>query len=351
VIDTGIGMTKEQMAKLFRAFQQADSSTTRKFGGTGLGLAISRHFSRMMNGDITVTSEPGKGTVFTMKIPVIVVPRAAEMPASADSRSDAAVEPLPATAAVVLVIDDDFIVSDLLRRSLSKEGFRIEHAASGEEGLRLARQLRPDAITLDVMMPDMDGWQVMTRLKSDPELADIPIIMLTIVDDRKTGFALGATEYLTKPFDRERLTSILNRTSPARTSRLALVIDDQQDNRALLRRTMETEGWTVVEAANGMEGLARIEERRPDMILLDLMMPEMDGFEFVERLRANELTQSIPVLVVTAKDITPQDRQRLSGSVQNILQKASASPADVVAQTRELLTARIRAALPVTAGR
>jgi CheY-like chemotaxis protein/nitrogen-specific signal transduction histidine kinase len=352
VIDTGIGMTKEQMAKLFRAFQQADSSTTRKFGGTGLGLAISRHFSRMMNGDITVASETGKGTVFTMKIPVNVVPRAVEMPASAaESRSDAQVEPLPATAAVVLVIDDDPNVSDLLRRSLSKEGFRIEHASSGEEGLRLARQLRPDAITLDVMMPDMDGWQVMTRLKSDPVLADIPIIMLTIVDDRKTGFALGATEYLTKPYDRERLTSILNRTSPERTSRLALVIDDQEDNRALLKRTMEAEGWTVVEAANGVEALARVGERRPDMILLDLMMPEMDGFEFVEHLRANELTQSIPVLVVTAKDITPQDRQRLSGGVQNILQKASASPADVVAQTRELLTARIRAALPVTAGR
>jgi CheY-like chemotaxis protein len=305
----------------------------------------------MMNGDITVSSEPGKGATFTMKLPVKVLPRSAEMAASPDSKNDAAVEPLPATAAVVLVIDDDPNVSDLLRRSLAKDGFRVEHASNGEQGLQLARALRPDAITLDVMMPDMDGWQVISRLKSDPELADIPVIMLTIVDDRKAGFAMGATDYLTKPFDRERLTAVLNRASPARTSRLALIVDDQADNRALLRNTMEAEGWTVMEAANGIEALETVEERRPDMILLDLMMPEMDGFEFVERLRANELTQSIPVLVVTAKDITPQDRQRLSGGVQNILQKASASPEEVVARTRELLTARIRAAMPVGAGR
>jgi CheY-like chemotaxis protein len=275
------------------------------------------------------------------------------MPASADmgKGNEAPVDPLPATAAVVLVIDDDPVVADLMRRSLSKDGFRVEHAYSGEEGLHLARQLRPDAITLDVMMPQMDGWEVMTRLKSDPELADIPVIMLTIVDDKKTGFALGATEYLTKPFDRERLTAVLGRTAPERASRFALVVDDQPDNRALLRRTLEPEGWTVTEAANGVEALASIEERRPDMIFLDLMMPEMDGFEFVDRLRANELTQSIPVLVVTAKDITPQDRQRLSGGVQNILQKATASPADLVAQMRELLTARIRAAIPAGAGK
>src|SRR6185312_13145294 len=345
VRDTGIGMTKEQMGKLFRAFQQADSSTTRKFGGTGLGLAISRHFCRMMNGDITVASEPGKGTTFTMRIPVNVVPRTGPIaaPSEVGKVSEAPVEALPATAAVVLVIDDDPTVADLLRRSLSKDGFRVEHAYTGEEGLRLARQLRPDAITLDVMMPQMDGWEVMTRLKSDQDTADIPVIMLTIVDDKKTGYALGATEYLTKPFTRERLTAILNRAAPERGSRLALVVDDFEENRALLRRTLEPEGWMVVEAPNGIEALARIAERRPDMIFLDLMMPGMDGFEFVERLRANELTAAIPVLVVTAKDITLQDRQRLSGGVQNILQKSALSPADLIVQTRELLTTRIRA--------
>src|SRR5579871_6302704 len=342
VSDTGIGMTKEQMSKLFRAFQQADSSTTRKFGGTGLGLAISRHFCRLMNGDITVDSAPGQGTTFTMRIPVKVLQRPQASQAAPDQEMFAAAESLPASAALVLVIDDDPLVGDLLRRSLAKDGYRVEYADSGELGLQLARQLQPDAITLDVMMPGMDGWQVMTHLKSDPEVADIPVILLSIVDDRKTGFALGATEYLTKPFDRDRLSAVLGRISKGRGSRLALVVDDQAENRKLLTHTLEGDGWRVEEASNGREALERIDKRRPDIILLDLIMPEMDGMEFVERLRASDRNRSIPVLVVTAKDITPQDRQRLSGGVQAIMQKGSVDLADLVAETRTILTARIR---------
>jgi PAS domain S-box-containing protein len=346
VSDTGIGMTKEQMSKLFRAFQQADSSTTRKFGGTGLGLAISRHFCRIMNGDITVDSTPGQGTTFTMRIPVEVIPRPREDQAAPEQEKSLAAESLPASAAVVLVIDDDPVVADLLRRTLVKDGYRVEYASSGEMGLQLARQLRPDAITLDVMMPGMDGWQVMTHLKSDPETADIPVILLSIVDDRNTGFALGATEYITKPFDRDRLAAVLARISTQRGSRRALVVDDQAENRELLRHALEGDGWTVEEAVNGRDALERIEGRRPDIILLDLMMPEMDGMEFVERLRTSERNRSIPVLVVTAKDITPQDRQRLSGGVQAILQKTSLDLAGLVAETRALLTARIQTVYP-----
>jgi PAS domain S-box-containing protein len=346
VSDTGIGMTKEQMGKLFRAFQQADSSTTRKFGGTGLGLAISRHFCQIMNGDITVNSEPGQGTTFTMRIPVEVIPRPAEAPAKPEEEPTRGAESLPASAAVVLVIDDDPVVADLLRRTLVKDGYRVEYAENGEKGLQLARQLRPDAITLDVMMPGMDGWQVMTHLKSDPELRDIPVILLSIVNDRKTGFALGATEYLTKPFDRERLTSVLGRISKGRGSRLALVVDDLPENRDLLRRALEGDGWTVEEAGHGREALERLEVRRPDVILLDLMMPEMDGIEFVERLRASERNHSIPVLVVTAKEITPVDRQRLSGGVQAILQKGSVDLNELVSQTRALLSSRNQAEVP-----
>ena len=348
VSDTGIGMTQEQMSKLFRAFQQADSSTTRKFGGTGLGLAISRRFCQIMNGDITVRSEPGQGTTFTMRIPVEVVPRPQEGQAQdgqtpPDKEQLRAAESLPASAAVVLVIDDDAMVADLLQRTLVKDGYRVEYAENGEKGLQLARQLRPDAITLDVMMPGMDGWQVMTHLKSDPELRDIPVILLSIVNDRKTGFALGATEYLTKPFDRERLTSVLGRISKGRGSRLALVVDDLPENRELLRRALEGDGWTVEEAGHGREALERLEVRRPDVILLDLMMPEMDGIEFVERLRASERNHSIPVLVVTAKEITPVDRQRLSGGVQAILQKGSVDLTELVSQTRALLSSRTQA--------
>ena len=339
VSDTGIGMTKEQMGKLFRAFQQADSSTTRKFGGTGLGLAISRRFCQLMNGDITVDSEVGQGTTFTMRIPVEVVPQPAEGQATPESTAERVSESLPPSAAVVLVIDDDPLVADLLRRTLVKDGYRVEYAENGEKGLQLARQLRPDAITLDVMMPGLDGWQVMTRLKSDPELCDIPVILLSIVNDRKTGFALGATEYLTKPLDRERLTSVLRRISNGRGSRLALVVDDVADNRALLRAALEGDGWTVEEAGNGLEALDRLEQRRPDAILLDLMMPEMDGIALVERLRTSERNRSIPVLVVTAKDITPMDRQRLSGGVHAIMQKGAVDLSELVSQTRSLLSA------------
>jgi len=340
VSDTGIGMTKEQMGKLFRAFQQADSSTTRKFGGTGLGLAISRRFCQIMNGDITVRSEPGQGTTFTMRIPAEVIPQPMEGQAQPEQEALRITESLPASAAVVLVIDDDALVADLLRRTLVKDGYRVEYAENGEKGLQLARQLRPDAITLDVMMPGMDGWQVLTHLKSDPELADIPVILLSIVNDRKTGFALGATEYLTKPLDRERLTSVLGRISNGRGSRLALVVDDLPENRELLRSALEGDGWTVEEAGNGLEALDRLEQRRPDAILLDLMMPEMDGITFVERLRASERNRSIPVLVVTAKDITAVDRQRLSGGVQAIMQKGAVDLSELVSQTRALLSAR-----------
>jgi PAS domain S-box-containing protein len=340
VSDTGIGMTKEQMGKLFRAFQQADSSTTRKFGGTGLGLAISRRFCQIMNGDITVRSEPGQGTTFTMRIPAEVIPQPMEGEAQPEQEALRVTDSLPASAAVVLVIDDDALVADLLRRTLVKDGYRVEYAENGEKGLQLARQLRPDAITLDVMMPGMDGWQVLTHLKSDPELADIPVILLSIVNDRKTGFALGATEYLTKPLDRERLTSVLGRISNGRGSRLALVVDDLPENRELLRSALESDGWTVEEAGNGLEALDRLEQRRPDAILLDLMMPEMDGITFVERLRASERNRSIPVLVVTAKDITAVDRQRLSGGVQAIMQKGAVDLSELVSQTRALLSAR-----------
>jgi hypothetical protein len=293
-----------------------------------------------MNGDITVRSEPGQGTTFTMRIPVEVIPRPQEGQAVPEQGTSRAVDSLPASAAVVLVIDDDAMVADLLRRTLVKDGYRVEYAENGEKGLQLARQLRPDAITLDVMMPGMDGWQVMTHLKSDPELADIPVILLSIVNDRKTGFALGATEYLTKPFDRERLASVLGRISNGRGSRLALVVDDLPENRDLLRAALESDGWTVEEAGNGLEALDRVEQRRPDAILLDLMMPEMDGIAFVERLRTSERNRSIPVLVVTAKDITPADRQRLSGGVRAILQKGAVDMSELVSQTRALLSAR-----------
>ena len=207
VTDTGIGITPEQMGKLFQDFVQADASTTRKYGGTGLGLAISRRFCQMMGGDITVASEPGRGSTFTIRLPAEV---GAVQPASA-VRDAVAARPGAATsgAAMVLVVDDDQTVREVIERHLTREGFAVVTASGGQEALRLARELHPAAITLDVMMPDLDGWTVLAAIKGDPELKDIPVILLSIVDEKNRGFALGATDYMVKPVDRARLSGVL----------------------------------------------------------------------------------------------------------------------------------------------
>lgn len=339
VKDTGIGMTQEQLARLFQAFSQADASTTRKYGGTGLGLAISRHFCLMMGGDITVTSEPGKGTTFAIRLPVQVVdPKAiaAAAAASTDGNGQAS-----GTAATILVIDDDSTVHDLMRRALSKEGYRVECASNGAEGLLKARQHRPDAITLDVMMPGQDGWAVLSSLKADPELASIPVIMITIVDDKNMGFALGAAEYLSKPIDRDKLLAILGKycQCPERNC-TALVVEDDPATRELTRRQLQDEGWKVLEADNGLVALQRLAEKIPDLILLDLMMPEMNGFDFLDQLRQRPEWQGVPVVVITAKDLDAEDRERLNGRVCQILQKGAYTRDGLLQQISNLVMAR-----------
>ncbi|MCS6861422.1 MAG: response regulator [Abditibacteriales bacterium] len=338
VSDNGIGMSPEQMSKLFQEFSQADSSTTRKYGGTGLGLVITRRFCQMMGGDVTVRSEWGKGSTFTIKLPAQVPLRPA-----AEAEVEATGPPAaPAGgASTVLVIDDDATVHDLLRRFLSKEGFHVEGARGGEEGLRRARALRPAVITLDVMMPDMDGWTVLHALKADPDLAGIPVVMLTIVDDKNRGFALGAADYLSKPIDRDRLFAVLRKYGDQRRAQPVLVVEDDAPTRALLRRTLEKEGWTVLEAENGRVALERIKECRPSLILLDLMMPEMDGFEFLQEMRQSAAWQSLPDVVITAKDITAAERARLNGYVQQVLQKGACSGEELLREVRERVRASV----------
>ena len=338
VRDTGIGMTGEQMAGLFEAFAQADASTTRKYGGTGLGLAITRRFCRMMGGDATVESAPAQGSVFTLRLPAVVH-------AAADAVEAAgAVFEAPVNAHqgdVVLIIDDDPAARDLMHRFLAKEGFRPETAGSGEEGLRLARALHPIAITLDVMMPRMDGWAVLQQLKADPQTADIPVIMVTMVDDKNIGFALGATDYLTKPIDRARLASVLGRhCHPGGGVCRVLLVEDDEPSRQMMRALLAKEGWQVTEATNGQVALDHLEEVCPDLIFLDLMMPEMDGFEFAHRLRARAEWRDIPVIVLTAKDITDQDRLRLSGYVEKVVQKGAWSRESLLREVRDLVNAR-----------
>src|SRR3954469_3569884 len=258
VSDTGIGLTAEQIVRLFQSFTQADASTTRKFGGTGLGLALTRTFCQMMSGDVTVHSIPGEGSVFTIKLPATVIEPVVAEPASLieDRRQSPAVpdiiatdgEAVPAPHTCVLVIDDDPMQRDLMQRYLRKEGFTVCTASGGAQGLRLARQLLPAAITLDVMMPDVDGWGVLAALKSDLTLRDIPVIMLTMVDDPERGFTLGAADYATKPVDRARLSRILRRHTCADPPCPVLVVEDDPATRAMTRNILEKEGWKVREA-------------------------------------------------------------------------------------------------------
>jgi GAF domain-containing protein/CheY-like chemotaxis protein len=338
VSDTGIGMTPEQLTRLFEVFSQADAATTRKYGGTGLGLALSRRLCRMMGGDVTVESEAERGSTFTVRLPARVAEAAEEPAAPAPLAAH-----LPPGIGTVLVIDDEAAVRDLMQRFLIKEGFRVVTAASGEEGLRWARELRPDAITLDVMMPGMDGWAVLSALKADPDIADIPVIMLTIVDDRNLGYALGASDYLTKPIDRERLVTVLKQH---RRDRPVLVVDDDAEVRQLLRRMLESEGFAVVEAENGRVALERLGGGSPSLILLDLMMPEMDGFEFVTELRRHEGWRAIPIVVITARDLSRDDRERLNGHVEKILQKGTYDRDRLLAEVRELVASSVARGRP-----
>ena len=340
VMDTGIGMSQEQMAKVFDEFTQADSTTTRKFGGTGLGLTISKKFCQLMGGDITVESEEGRGTRFTVELPAVVgdVPAPAPRPAKPDSaESDAS--SADDGDETVLVIDDDPTVLDLTRRFLTREGYAVQTAKSGTEGLELAKTLKPAAITLDVMMPGMDGWAVLTTLKRDPETADIPVIMLTMLDEKEMGFALGASEYMSKPIDRQRLAGFLEKyleSSRAGAGRI-LVVDDEAEVRELMRRGLEKNGWTVDEAENGKAALACLDEMVPDLILLDLNMPEMDGFELLERLRATPAWHDVPVVVLSGRDLTADERAKLEGQAEAVLRKGAHPKNDLLGELRDLV--------------
>ncbi|MFZ6029314.1 MAG: response regulator [Chloroflexota bacterium] len=331
VRDTGIGMDAEQTERLFQPFTQADSSTTRKYGGTGLGLAITRHYCRMMGGDISVSSEPGCGSTFTMYVQAEIVERL----------SARSIEPKTQPAGRktnILVIDDDDPTRDILQRMLRREGFHVIGAASGEEGLRLARALRPSLITLDVMMPDMDGWAVLSKIKGDPDISDIPVVMLTIVDDQNLGYILGASDYLSKPIDRDRLISVVGKYRQEQSSRPVLIIDDEPELRSILKRYLVKEGWAAIEASDGREGLQQVHEHPPQLILLDLMMPDMDGFEFIAQLRSYEACATIPVIVITAKVLDQEDRAQLAGKVDKVLFKGSYNHIELLAEIKKLVS-------------
>ena len=345
VRDTGIGMTPDQQAKVFEAFTQADASTTRTYGGTGLGLAITKSFSRLMGGDVALTSEAGKGTIFTIRLPA-VTRAASDTAVSGTERSEAPQVTEPEHAPIVLVVDDDPDARELLRRHLQRGGYAVRVAANGEEAMQLARTLQPDVVTLDVMMPRMDGWAVLSAMKEDAELAEIPVIMATIVDNQSIGFSLGAADYLIKPIDRDRLVRAVEKCCPRGAPRHVLIVEDDAPTSELMRRALRQIDCTVTQAENGRIGLERLNEALPDAILLDLMMPEMDGFEFVARLRAESRWRQIPVIVVTAKALTAEDLARLNGQVQHLVQKGEHSGKTVLAALDELVPRHARRASP-----
>jgi signal transduction histidine kinase/CheY-like chemotaxis protein len=331
VADTGIGMTPEQLNKLFKDFTQADASTTRKFGGTGLGLAISRRFALMMDGDIVVSSVFGEGSTFTLTLPATVAKSAA-----GDKRGgDGAI--IPAGSTTILIIDDDPTAREVLSRFLLREGYHVELAVDGKTGVEKAKRLRPHIITLDVMMPGMDGWTVLAELKADPLTADIPVVMTSMISEKNLGYALGAAEYLVKPIDRDRLVSVLGKYLRDESADV-LVVEDEPNLREMMRRVLQRENIRVTEAENGKVALLRVKERPPKLILLDLTMPEMNGFQFLAELRKKPEWRTIPVVVVTAMELTPEQRASLNGDVQSILQKGAYHGEKLFAELRGLVS-------------
>ncbi len=316
--DSGIGMTPEQLGRLFQAFTQADSSTTRNFGGTGLGLTITRHFVTMLGGTIDVVSEPGKGTTFSIVLPDR---EGGEATTVAD---DLGLAPEGVASSItVLIVDDDPAVHDVLSATLGREGYVLLHARDGAEALAIMRKTPPDIVTLDVQMPKIDGWSVLGIMKSEPALEQIPVIMLTIVDDRNLGFSLGASEFMTKPIDRNRLTALLRKLAPAKADAVILIVDDDADVREVVASTVKAVGLIPAQAANGREALGWLSNHQPPaLVLLDLMMPEVDGFEFLEKVREIDSMNEVPIVVLTAKDLTERERNVLAERTLLVLSKS-----------------------------
>jgi PAS domain S-box-containing protein len=371
VSDTGIGMSPEQLDILFQPFTQGDASTTRRYGGTGLGLTISQRFCQMMGGSITVESQLDRGSTFTVILPTEVKnpkPETGEVieeeddwkPPISSLITQHRITPVTATANsqhTILVIDDDLMAQDLIVRSLTAEGIKIETASSGQEGLRKAKELHPDAITLDIMMPSMDGWTVLSALKADPELADIPVIVLSFVSNKTRGFALGASDYLIKPVDGKRLGNLVRKyqhqhhDDDSNPINHILIVEDDLSARQMLRELLERDGWRVWEAEDGSTALKQLTQHTPSLILLDLVLPQISGFELIDLLRNTPDWARIPIIVTTAMDLTSRESSQLQGCVEQILQKGSYNCEDLLRDIRGLVNASLRTSSLVSPSR
>ncbi|MCP4360000.1 MAG: response regulator, partial [Chloroflexi bacterium] len=336
IIDTGIGISKEALSVIFDEFQQADSSTTRQYGGTGLGLAISLHLSRLLGGEMTAHSEPSVGSTFTFSIPVRYTDKLeADTLIWPEKHSLAANSDRP----LVLAIDDNPDVVYLLKENLSEAGYQVVGALGGEEGVQKAKVLRPFAIILDIMMPHKDGWQVLHDLKTDPITRDIPVVMLTIIDKKDLGYRLGASDYLVKPLDGDSVLAALNRLPhlTTKTPTRLLVVDDDPQVADMVTQMLEETAYEVETAIDGQIALETINQNPPDIVLLDLMMPRLDGFDVLQALQQHPQHRHIPIIVLTAKTLTRSEKQYLTNTVTQIIYKQGSKEALLIDELQQAL--------------
>ncbi|MBK8510448.1 MAG: response regulator [Candidatus Competibacter sp.] len=336
VADTGIGMSQDQLANLFQRFTQADQTTTRKYGGTGLGLALTRALSIMLGGRIDVASVEGQGTTFTVTVPTRYQKPTVETAAESEAAADKPSEPKAPNYKVpsVLVVDDDPAARELLTRHLEREGFSVTTAASGREGLESIKAHRPLAVLLDVMMPGLDGWHVLRAIRQDPETQDIPVIMQTVLDEKNFAYALGATGYLKKPVRRNDLADALQAIAVPSSGQQVLIVDDDRAASERLIEMLHRDGWNCRMALNGTEGLKALADAKPDLVLVDLIMPEMDGYAFIREVRKNPDFDALPLVVMTAEDVQSGKVRSLANDTAGIVQKGSMPLADLVADLR-----------------
>ena len=315
IADTGIGIGEKQLQRLFTAFNQGDSTTVRKFGGTGLGLAISRRFARLMQGDISVETELGKGSTFTLELPAVLT-KPEVTPTGLGERT-----PSDPFKAAVVVIHQNPANRDRMKQFLVGDGFRVELAESGPDGLEMARRIKPLAIALDLGALGSDGVGLLSILRADTQLANLPVILLTIVEGQKYGYALGVGDDLVKPLAPDRLSEMLGRYRKQTSLRPILIVEDDEATRDLLQRILTAAGWTVATAANGQEALQRLTEAPPGVILLDLLMPEMGGIELLNELRAKPEYRNIPTIIITGEELTKVEQRVFGSQVVRILKK------------------------------
>jgi signal transduction histidine kinase/DNA-binding response OmpR family regulator len=350
VEDTGVGLAPGQLSRVWDRFYQAESSSTRRFGGAGLGLSIVRRLAELHGGRVDATSEGvNRGSTFLVWLPAaapgeVVKPRttpALLRPTPVKVESEQAPSPA-ADAPLVLVVEDDPHIATVLRTYLEADGYRIEVADDGHEAIQAARRLAPFAITLDISLPKLDGWSVLNALKRDEVTASIPVVVVSIVDNRDFGLVLGATDYLVKPIDHDRLRGVLNSLDGLRTpgDGSVLIVDDDPALRDVLSSLLAEDGWRVATAADGEAALAAVQQERPTAMVLDLMMPRVDGFEVLQALRGQPTTRDLPVIVVTAKDLTDEDRERLARNAERVILKQAVPLDDLRREIRGLLTAR-----------